>query len=880
MWTDPIQTISVNNLNLFWSSKARRGYTDLDNGVAAIRLEGLFYRLPDELQKRADDDDKQSDTGKPKKKRSADYELPQPFVSEWQYKIVPPLGFQPKPLPHDVKMSVGPAVLTETFSQETDGTVHADIRFDTVKRRFTIVEATELRNRVADLKDGEAILINFESTARALLEQGKPRDSFQSLHRLISQHPTEALHHLQLAQALLEAGLGDAARQEASIAVKLEPKSALAQQTLAEILESDLVGRKFRLGSDYAGAAVAFREGAKLDPDGKRASGNLGILLEYNHDGMRYGPGSHLKEAIATYRSLGPQKLADIGLSDNLAFALFYDEQFGEAKKEAETLNPQPASLIIACEAALNGVQAAIGEASKRSSGDADAKQKLKSSGEMLMNLRKYSLAADLLQAGASGENTAATMSLATTLRKASFHEQLHFGATPGDLVRKFLLLSLDSDLTIEKLSTLMSKNALIALRKQDVEKQKEGLAAGKHLRSNLARKGTSIDVTLDLLMQMLNVKEDGDDLSGYRERVQMPGGKKLTLFVVKEDGQYKLLDTAEKPDAFGLEVLDRIAANNTAGAATLLNWLRDDHHIEGGDDPLAGEAFPRIWTKPRDPDAQLMRVAAASILVESKATAQQGITILDEARKSANTENDRVNIDLGLLAGSVSTEDYAKELAIASALADKYPESRRLFFARSFSLRALGRTQEADQLAAERLKTTPDDLDAMRSLVLNAIARQDLRAAYEGDQRIIQSGRAEASDYNNAAWQTLFFDRDGGPDVDAAIKASQMSPNTPYILHTLGCIYAELGKVKEARDVLLQGMDLQDLDEPDSSYWYAFGRVAEQYGEGEIALADYGRVDRPTGSLQLADSTYQLAQTRSRTSHANLQALKAAKTQ
>jgi predicted Zn-dependent protease len=104
------------------------------------------------------------------------------------------------------------------------------------------------------------VIISFEPTAQALLKQGKAREAFQSYRSLIAQHPKEAVHHLQIAKALLEAGLGGAARDEARLAVKLEPKSALAQKTLGEILEFDLVGRSFRPGTDYAASAAAFRE--------------------------------------------------------------------------------------------------------------------------------------------------------------------------------------------------------------------------------------------------------------------------------------------------------------------------------------------------------------------------------------------------------------------------------------------------------------------------------------------------------------------------------------------------------------------------------------------------------------------------------------------
>ena len=225
---------------------AKRGFTDLDSAVAAIRLDSIYYNLPQELKVREAKPESGSDEAKdkPKKPRTADYQLPEAFVCEWQYKIVPPVGFQAKPLPPDEKMALGPATLTEKFTMDKDGAVLADLQFDTVKRRLTVSEAKELRDKVAQLSEGSAILIYFEPTTQALMNAGKMREAFQASRELISRYPKEGVHHLQIAEVLLAAGLGEAARAEAQAAVKLEPASALAEKTLAEILEYDAVGRQ------------------------------------------------------------------------------------------------------------------------------------------------------------------------------------------------------------------------------------------------------------------------------------------------------------------------------------------------------------------------------------------------------------------------------------------------------------------------------------------------------------------------------------------------------------------------------------------------------------------------------------------------------------
>ena len=144
-----------------------------------------------------------------------------------------------------------------------------------------------------------------------------------------------------------------------------------------------------------------------------------------------------------------------------------------------------------------------------------------------------------------------------------------------------------------------------------------------------------------------------------------------------------------------------------------------------------------------------------------------------------------------------------------------------------------------------------------------NAIAREDFAKARDIAQEIVKDGKGSASELNQIAWSSLLTGKPTDSDVDAALKAAQLSNNAWGILHTLGCLYAEIGKLKEAREVLVQAMDSANFDDPDSSFWYAFGRVAEQAGERGSALADYARVTIPKNPLDLPGSSYRLAQIR-----------------
>jgi tetratricopeptide (TPR) repeat protein len=848
------------------ADEAKRGFTDLETSVAAIRLETLFYKLPEELQEREKEASKNSDVvqEKPKKPRTADYQLPMAFIYEWQYKIIPPVGFQAKPLPPNARVALGPANMTEEFSLESDGSVRAVVRFDTVKRRFTAAEANEMKEKVAQLRESSAILVYFEPTTQALMNQGKTLEAFGASRDFIVRHPKEAVHHLQRAKLLLAAGMGTEAREEARTAVKLEPGSALAQKTLAEILEHDLVGRPYRRGSDYAGAEAAFRAAKKLDSDDKEIVGNLAILLEYNHDGERDAPGAKMKEAVAEYQSLKETELAKIGLKNNLAYALFYEGDFAAAKKNAENLNPQLNAVIVASETALNGVAAGMNEARKRTGNETDLKTVLKTAGEMLMRAQKYAPAAELMAAGASGSNASNTMALAAMLRKAQPHEQMKTKNSPDGVVMQMFLNLADPGITLDKMSAIYSRNAQKVIRNSDPEEVERMLREGRTMRNALKRAGFPSDIMLDVVLVAMEEQVEGDDASGYRVTLRPPGANKITVWVVREDGKYKILDSAEKPNSIGLEILDRLQAGNTAGARVLLDWVRDEEHLAGGDDPLAGFAFPRMWTKGKEADAEQMKYAAAAILGQTKETARDGVKILETGRSAAKTDTGKLNLGIALLSAYSNLDEYQELYDLASELAKQNPESKRLFFDEENALRALHRFAEADALAQEMTKRLRDDTDVRRTFIFTAVAREDYVAAHMLGRKLIDEGKAEGSDMNGVAWAALFTGKVEQADLEAATKSSQLTQNSsPAVLHTLGCVYAEIGKTKEAREVLIQAMDLLGLDELESNYWYAFGRIAEQYGEMEAATSDYNQVKKPNKPALVPSSSYRLAQNR-----------------
>jgi hypothetical protein len=451
-------------------------------------------------------------------------------------------------------------------------------------------------------------------------------------------------------------------------------------------------------------------------------------------------------------------------------------------------------------------------------------------------------------------------MGMARTMRGARHYEDIHFANIPADVVMRDHVLLHDPELTQAKWSAILSRNARFVLEHEDPDDRKTALEYGKHWNERLARNGSSFEVEIDIDLERADPKIEGNDATGYRVKYQL-NGKSMTAFVVKEDGAYKVLNPTT--DSVGLEMLDRIKAGDLNGAKALLDWLREDRHLEGGDDPLGGPLFPRFWIKGEAADEHKMRLAAASILVSSKVTAAHGDALLEEALKDASTDRERTNIQLALANGYATEENFAKMLEVSSTLLKQEPESRQAFLLNENALRELGRSDEAIALANERVKLLDGDLDALAANMEIEASRGNVAAARGWAQKQIDQGKENAGLLNNIAWYALFTGKVVDADIAAAIKSAQLAKDDPSILHTLACLYAETGKTKEAHDLLLRGMDDMNLDEPNDAYWFAFGRIAEQYGEREIAIADYRKLEKPKQLMTISTSTWRLAQMR-----------------
>ncbi|HJX83680.1 MAG TPA: tetratricopeptide repeat protein, partial [Candidatus Angelobacter sp.] len=412
---------------LTFVATGNRGYTELNNASVAIRIESLFDRLPAYFT--AEEDESEDSASKTNTKpRTVDWQIT-PFVTEWRYVIKAPVGFKIRALPPDKDEPLGSARFTEKYSTNQSGDVEATLRFDSGKARLAVGEAKALREAILKASKSDAIIITFDQIGYALLSAGKVKEAIAAFEQLATQHPKEALHKIQLAQVLMEAGLGEKARTLARQATFLEPNSAQAFSTLAAVMKHDLIGRSLKKGFDYEAALAAYRKAKQLDAKDKDVRLNLAFLLEYDPDGVRYGPKAHLEEAATEFQELYKMD-KDYGLryQDNVLFDLWYGHKLPTLAEYLATLPKSEVrkSFLVAITAAQSGADAALQQSLSITADNKERSQILVNAGAFLLRIRKYSEAAAMFEAGAHGQSNEAQFSrLAGTLRKTKLQEEM-----------------------------------------------------------------------------------------------------------------------------------------------------------------------------------------------------------------------------------------------------------------------------------------------------------------------------------------------------------------------------------------------------------------------------------------------------------------------
>jgi tetratricopeptide (TPR) repeat protein len=851
--------------------KAKRGFSSLQDAAVAIPTGGILSRLPqwffttppdaaNNKTKTAQEEENEREENA----RTEDYVF-EPFINEWKYTVIPPLGFKVRELPSDKKEQMGPALLETHYATQNDGTVTAEIKFDTVSGRYSPKEAFALRQAIYAMRNDDAVMIRFVEGGAYELSQGHVKEALAVYQGLIAKHPKESLHHVQLAIALVQAGAGEQARAEAARAVALEQTSALAFRSQGEVLSYDTVGRRFGAGMDRAGAIAAYKKSLEIEPDDAPTRWQLALCYEFNDRGERYGDGADLDLAVAQYRAATDRdKTLGRGYDENAMTDLFYAGHDAEALTAAHKLNSSPVrnSVAVAATAITAGSAEAIKEAGRDTEDSSVRSEALGDAGQLLVHRRSYALAADMFEASESDAKDAPLRQRQVEIfRTLKPYEEVMLPQSDPRSALQRLLVATFYGATEQQMQDIWSPLTLDAPGEVRIEAR--SLARDADSWQHYAnRNGWSLVSLVDERLGKAHYNVTGDDTLGYKIALTALGRNATTYYIVKASKGYRVLTAIAGGDAVGKEILEQLDAGRKDAARQWLDWSRDSVKRGDADDPLSGPVWTRLWSEGDKADPAKMRLAAYAMVAPHR-SAPKYLADIDKACATA-AEDDKASCDLIRLDAFMSAEKWHEAVELAKALYERYPKSATALDGYAQAL-AGGRQDAAlKSLGEQALQQRPDDATTLRTLVAANSAAYQYAQAVAYLKKLQDQGKAEANDYNSLAWLSLFAGPVDDDTLHAAQQANLLTKSDNFsILHTLACVYAGLGKSEQARQSLLQGMDAGEIEKPNSAVWYVFGVIYENYGLKEAAIAAYQRVEKPDTRRELPEDTYLLAQQR-----------------
>lgn len=704
------------------------------------------------------------------------------------------------------------------------------------------------------------------------LSIGKVRQALTEERAQIAAHPKAPEPYVQLAYTLCDAGMGEEARLAVSNATRIAPRSAFALSAQAWILRHNAIGVDFGKGFDYDGSLQSYQKAIELDPRDLDIRESLGNLLDHNREGIEYGPGAQLSSAIDAYRyAKNHQSPVQAQTEDNLGLTLFYagryQEVLDELKHPGNTAKHQ--GLILASVAALQGSEASIA-LSRSIGGDEQArKDALNAAAEGLWDVQLYAQASDLMTASlpdtAEGNAISGRIQLFSGLKPLKVIP--YSSSDPRRPVQQLVVAMIQNSLNdaVVKEAVSRSSFATETTWRRDLKEQDQ--LAG--LYSTLTRQtGLPKKVIADLLFSRINFIAAPGTGAGTSVFIQGLGSKRISFFVLPEDGVFKIVATGLSASPVGAQALALLDQQRFTEAASLLDWRRSLEQPATIEDPLGGSPFSRLWTIGKPHNEPAMKLAAAS-LVQDPVLLRPLVPTIVVAREGATSDETKVNLDLLLAHTYLQLKDIKNSVEVTNHLLVHFPNS----------LTAIQLSGKADELSGNwtgwrailtpQLKAHPGD----RGLLLESASEAETEGNFSGARSayhtLLESGHATPADYNMDAWLSLFENKVDDQAIAEAQQANMAEKNESYaFLQTLACLNATRGRTAEAHQELLDAMNSGHLDEPNSAIWLGFGLIDEQYGEKAAAIAAYRRVtpspETTPASLEHTNiSSYAFAQLR-----------------
>ncbi|HKE32552.1 MAG TPA: hypothetical protein VKD65_12565, partial [Candidatus Angelobacter sp.] len=270
--------------------------------------------------------------------------------------------------------------------------------------------------------------------------------------------------------------------------------------------------------------------------------------MEYDADGVRYSSKAHLEEAIAEFTEL--KKLDESyarSYEDYVPYDLWYLGKYQELRNHLAALpgSDTRKAFVLACVAATEGTEAAIKKSLEITSEEQNRSKAMTTAGYLLLHIRRYAEAGELLAIGAHGQDNENRIApFAERLKTTKRAEQLSVDASsPTCIIHNLFRVVLGTSFSPATLAPLMIKPVREApsFIEENADTQAKQITFG--LRTQAQRSGMPLEALADIALSHARYSVAGNDALGYKVTMEVAGAPARDVFVAREEGQFKVVE-------------------------------------------------------------------------------------------------------------------------------------------------------------------------------------------------------------------------------------------------------------------------------------------------------------------------------------------------
>lgn len=814
--------------------KAGAAFTTDDDATARFAWWVAFDGLPDWVKTDPDPGDEP---------RRNDLQLAAYHADVIEH-VHPPAAYVPAALPDAVTDGVGPVAWTASYTADPDGTINAHLTFDTGAGRLTPDEVATLRGKLAAIGRGDITLLRWNHSGAAAFQAGKVGEALGISHKLADASPNDAILADEWAQALIKVGFGQAARDQAARASALAPDDAEITGRLGLVRMYDLTGGWLGVGFDRTGAQTALQRAIAIDPKDNRFYVWLATVDQTGDDGKLLTDGSDIDGAIAALQGL--RTVAGVHDKDE-ALATYYAhaERWDDLDALVKELEAGPTRRAYQVELAAirGGGDAGIAEAARVGTTPDERRAAMETAGNNLALHRRYADAGKLIDASATGSpNAVALRTRARIYATTVPYDKVKLAKDdPAVITARLAVAAMGSD---QDLMALFSPE--MTMDSSDEAAHDAAVAIRTAMKASLP-----IAVVADLAIANSDPKVDGDAATGWRVRADLKtGGAGKVVFVVKTKGECHIRAFADHIPDLGVEAVARVDRGDLVGARQWLDWARDVDDAPAGADPFDASPFAHTWQRAADADAHAIRAAAAVLMAGGPERSEAAIPVLVAERAASSDPAASLQIDRALFEAYQHTARWDDARVVAERMRTDRPDAAAAMSDWAVAMGALGRIAEVRPVVDTAIAAHPADVKWLRVGADVAVAAYDLPSAGAAWQRVVDTGRGTAGDYNNLAWFDL---AEPSRAIPAAEQSNAMGAwKSQGALHTLATALLDAGRPDEALEVLTQAWTDPNarIGGQVQAWQYVRGRLAEAWGLPDVALAFYQDIPAPAAGV------------------------------